>query len=48
MPANPHSIRTATTWDEPGHRLRRHAGLEHPQDLMDDLDAGLARFNRAP
>ena len=50
MPANPRStsIRTATAWDEEGNLLRIHAGLEEPQDLMDDLDAGLARYNRTP
>ena len=48
MPANPHSIRTATAWDEEGHLLRVHAGLEEPQDLMDDLDKGLARYNATP
>ena len=48
MPANPRSIRTATAWDEAGQLLRIHAGLEEPQDLMDDLDAGLERYNRMP
>ena len=45
MPGNPRAIRTATAWDEDGHLLRVHAGLEDAQDLMDDLAAGLARFN---
>ncbi len=41
------SIRTATTWDEPGPLLRFHIGLEHPGDLIADLDAGFERLNRA-
>ena len=41
------SIRTATTWDEPGALLRFHIGLEHPDDLIADLDAGFERLDRA-
>ena len=41
------SIRTATAWDEPGPLLRFHIGLEHPDDLIADLDVGFERLNRA-
>ena len=43
--ADPASLRTATRWDAPGPTLRVHAGLEHPDDLIADLEAGFARFN---
>jgi len=43
----PEKTRTATTWDAPGPLLRIHAGLEHPDDLIADLEAGFARLNRA-
>ncbi len=45
--AYPERIRSATTWDAPGRTLRIHAGLEHPADLIADLEAGFERFNRA-
>ncbi|MGI9311570.1 MAG: hypothetical protein ACR2P7_08590 [bacterium] len=32
---------------EDGPLLRIHAGLEAPEDLIADLDDGLARYNRA-
>ncbi|MCH7865170.1 MAG: cystathionine beta-lyase, partial [Proteobacteria bacterium] len=37
--------RTATKWRGPGPSLRIHIGLEAPDDLIDDLDKGLARLN---
>jgi cystathionine beta-lyase len=40
-------IRTATNWDEPGRLLRFHIGLENPDDLIADLEAGFERLNRA-
>ncbi len=46
-PADPHRIRTATKWDAPGPLLRFHAGLEAPEDLIADLEAGFERLNRA-
>jgi cystathionine beta-lyase len=41
----PDSARSARRWTPPGPSLRVHAGLEHPDDLIADLDAGFARFN---
>ncbi len=43
MPAK----RSATVWDQPGPLVRLHIGLEDPQDLIDDLAAGLDRFIKA-
>lgn len=43
--ADPRKMRTATTWDEPGHLIRLHIGLEDPSDLAADLAAGLDRLN---
>jgi cystathionine beta-lyase len=42
--ADPRSTRTATNWDDPGHLIRLHIGLEDPADLKADLAAGLARL----
>lgn len=39
--------RTETPWPEDGPLLRIHAGLEDPDDLIADLDAGLARLSGA-
>ncbi|RQR52555.1 cystathionine beta-lyase [Burkholderia sp. Bp9125] len=47
IPASPSSHRTATRWPWPGPLLRIHAGLEHPDDLIADLDAGFARLRAA-
>lgn len=47
IPADPRKIRSATRWDEPGHLVRLHVGLEDPDDLIADLDAGFARMNAA-
>jgi cysteine-S-conjugate beta-lyase len=47
VPGNVASIRTATGWTEPGQLLRVHAGLEDPEDLIADLDAGFARMRAA-
>jgi cystathionine beta-lyase len=44
LPVEPHNIRSATRWDAPGQLIRVHIGLEDPQDLIADLDAGLARL----
>ena len=47
VPTYPSRSRTATPWPhaEPG--LRIHVGLEHPDDLIADLDKGFERMNRA-
>lgn len=47
LPAWPSRGRTATTWRDPEPILRLHAGLEDVDDLIADLDAGLARFRAA-
>jgi cystathionine beta-lyase len=44
IPTWPARARTVTTWDPGGPALRVHIGLEDPQDLLDDLDAGFARL----
>jgi cysteine-S-conjugate beta-lyase len=44
IPTNPGRTRTATRWEAPGPCVRLHVGLEDPQDLMADLDAGFARL----
>ena len=47
IPTEPAKNRTATTWSEPGPSLRIHAGLEDPDDLIADLEAGFARLKSA-
>jgi cysteine-S-conjugate beta-lyase len=42
VPFKPH--RTATNWTAKGQCLRFHVGLEHTDDLIADLEAGLARL----
>ena len=44
LPTNPARIRTATVWDE-GPTIRIHAGLEDPDDLLEDIERGLERLN---
>ena len=48
-PSNPSRsvARTAQPWTEPAPGLRLHIGLEDPEDLIDDLEKGLARFSKA-
>ncbi|MGF1629447.1 MAG: cystathionine beta-lyase [Kiloniellaceae bacterium] len=41
---DPGAMRSATRWEPAGPTLRIHAGLEHSDDLIADLDAGFARF----
>ena len=43
LPTTPAAIRTATPWTERP-TLRIHAGLEDPEDLIADLERGLARL----
>ena len=43
----PARSRTATTWQAAGPVLRIHAGLEDPDDLIADLEAGLDRLRSA-
>jgi cystathionine beta-lyase len=44
LPADPTQIRTAVPWDETGHLVRIHVGLEALDDLKADLAAGLERY----
>jgi cysteine-S-conjugate beta-lyase len=47
MPNQPGKFRTATPWDDRFPSIRFHAGLEHPDDLIADLERGLARLRAA-
>ena len=47
VPTDPAEARTATPWDAPGTCLRIHVGLEDPDDLIADLEAGFARLTAA-
>lgn len=44
IPSNPAHYRSATKWDAGGQTMRIHVGLEDPDDLIADLDAGFARL----
>ena len=44
LPVDLKSARTASPWNDPGQILRIHAGLEDPDDLIADLEAGLSRL----
>jgi cystathionine beta-lyase len=46
MPNHPELYRTATDWDARFPSIRIHAGLEDPDDLIADLEAGFRRLNR--
>lgn len=46
IPFYPAKIRSASKWPYKGQALRIHIGLEHPDDLMRDLDAGLTRLKK--
>ena len=47
LPTDPGPSRTATVWEPAGPSLRIHAGLEDPEDLIADLEAGFERFHAA-
>jgi cysteine-S-conjugate beta-lyase len=47
LPVDPHRIRSATEWQGEGPVVRLQIGLENPDDLIADLDAGLMRFREA-
>ncbi len=47
VPTAPAEARTATQWDAAGPCLRIHVGLEDPDDLIADLEAGFARLKSA-
>jgi len=44
---HPERARAVTAWNAPGPVLRLHVGLEDPDDLIADLDAGFARLTAA-
>lgn len=44
LPVDPEKYRSATVWKAAGKVLRLQIGLEDSDDLIADLDAGLARF----
>lgn len=44
VPFDPRPVRTASRWEHSGPCLRLHAGLEHVDDLITDLAAGLKRY----
>ncbi len=46
--ARSQALRSATRWDEPGFLLRLHVGLEHPDDLIEDLRRGFERMAAGP
>lgn len=46
-PSHLEKVRTATAWRPEGPVLRFSAGLEDPEDLIADLEAGFARFHAA-
>ncbi len=47
LPVDPARYRTATAWQAEGPVVRLQIGLEDADDLIADLDAGLARFRAA-
>jgi cystathionine beta-lyase len=47
IPIFPEKVRTKPRWTHPGPTLRIHAGLEHADDLLRDLEQGLARLHKA-
>lgn len=47
LPVDPAGLRSATHWQAEGPAVRLHIGLEHPDDLIADLEEGLARFRAA-
>ena len=44
---DPTPVRTAVPWKAEGALLRLHIGLEDPEDLVRDLERGLARLRAA-
>jgi cystathionine beta-lyase len=45
IPTFPEKNRTVVPWNPGGPTLRLYAGLEDPDDLIADLDAGFARLS---
>jgi len=48
VPHDPQPLRTATGWEAEGPLVRLHIGLEDPDDLIADLEAGLRRYAAGP
>lgn len=46
LPTNPENVRTATKWKVGGQTMRIHIGLEDPEDLIEDLEAGFQRIHK--
>jgi cystathionine beta-lyase len=44
VPCDPQIVRTASPWNAEGPLLRLSIGLEHPDDLIADLERGLSRL----
>ena len=47
VPFDPARYRTATSWTADGPALRLHIGLDDPEDLKADLEAGFTRLSAA-
>ncbi|MFJ5488941.1 PLP-dependent transferase, partial [Hansschlegelia beijingensis] len=47
IPFDARPMRTASKWAPQGPTIRLHIGLEDVEDLVADLDAGLARYGAA-
>ena len=47
LPAHPEKVRTASPWPYNTPAMRLHIGLEDTDDLIEDLEAGLARYSTA-
>jgi cystathionine beta-lyase len=47
IPVDPERYRTATRWEAEGPAIRLQIGLEDPDDLIADLEQGLAAFREA-
>ncbi len=46
LPSDPSSCRTAVPWEVEGPLVRLHIGLENTHDLIEELAAGLDRYNK--
>jgi cystathionine beta-lyase len=47
IPTWPNRSRSVTRWEADGQTMRIHVGLEDPDDLIADLEAGLERLRKA-
>jgi cystathionine beta-lyase len=47
IPQDPRSLRTVQPWQKTGLLLRIHAGLESPDDLIDDLENGFSALRQS-